>query len=519
VSARLWRAILPGALLAASALAQPEAPVPDPAPRESHGWIATHVLGGEAAALLHLPPRSPTAGVRGADAGVARQIQSLAQLPGHTVWWGRRVYLLYPQSGAILDVFSVRVSPTAVPAYWAAEPITGATAEPSLPLHGARVVDATGARHGLAVLVRDSRWRLWMLAGAAWESVEMPPGLAAADDARVRFVRGSEPVTLLADYQGSTVRWTLQDLQGGRWEPTPLADAGRWPEAAVLASFESGGDVCVAVRTGSGVEVWSLGPRIEGRLAELSMGGAPVALAPIDSGVRLAVLSVVRNEDADGREQPVERWELVEVSLSTGRPLFRGQPRSGAPITGEDIRWLSLAMVGLVVAVLFYLLRPVPARSEVLLPEGCALAEPGRRIAAGMLDAALVAVGASLLLGIPIQQVLLVTPLLGSAQGVLTLAGLVGAGTLYGTAAEWLWGRTLGKMLAACEVVSVTPGRARVGLMRTAARNLFKWGLAPWALLGLAAGEGRHRGDEVAGSAVVVRIEREEADGDGEGPG
>ncbi|HZW09271.1 MAG TPA: hypothetical protein VFF69_05145, partial [Phycisphaerales bacterium] len=79
----------------------------------------------------------------------------------------------------------------------------------------------------------------------------------------------------------------------------------------------------------------------------------------------------------------------------------------------------------------------------------------------------------------------------------------------YGTACECLWGRTIGKALAGCEVVSVGGRRLRVGLMQSAARNVFKWALAPWAALALGARGGRHRGDAAARAAVVVRIDEE----------
>ena len=79
----------------------------------------------------------------------------------------------------------------------------------------------------------------------------------------------------------------------------------------------------------------------------------------------------------------------------------------------------------------------------------------------------------------------------------------------------WLLGRTVGKLLVGIRVVGVYAKRDRVGLMRSGARNVFRWVLMPWALFGLGSPGLRHRGDVLAGAAVVVAAEA--GDGGDEG--
>lgn len=482
---------------------------------EEHGWIAAKVPGGEVAALLHLPPRESVAPGSGPGVGVARRVQTLHQLPADLAWRERKLYLFY-RSATGVDVFSLRAAPTSVPTLWGTSPAVGASAEPSLELDGAEFVDAACTGGVVAVLARDERWRLWVLSEAGWGEIGAPPALAAAGAGWVRLLEGAARPALAASSDAETALWERAD---GAWSSQPLAAPSGWGEASILGCFASRGDVCLVVKgRPAGVEAWSLGPRLAARLAAVGEHGSAVGVSPLGGGARFALLSLLRNESAERIREPVEEWELVEVSLATGRELYRGPPRTGAPVTGEDLRWLSLGVVALTVAILFYMLRPGADADAVVLPEGVALAEPGRRLAAGLLDAVLVGLVVSATTGVPLQHVLLVAPLLGSAQGVAALVLFVGLGAVQGTLGEWLWGRTIGKSLAGCRVVSVAPGRPKLGLMRSGARNVFKWVLAPWAAFGLASPELRHRGDRVAGAAVVVAVEAGEHDDAGEPP-
>ncbi|HZW09065.1 MAG TPA: hypothetical protein VFF69_04100, partial [Phycisphaerales bacterium] len=354
--------------------------------QESHAWIASMLPLGEEATLFHLPPRTAPTG--GAERGVAVRARVLMQLPTRLAWWGRRVYLLYSEPDRGVDVFSLRVAPAAG-AYWLTEPLQGAVSEPTLQAPGATLVDAACTPGELLALLRAEHWQLWALREDGWAAMETPPGLAAVEGAWVRLIGGSDRPALLARYAGRTVRWELDEA--GAWLGTPLDSSRSWTEQDVLAVFARGEEVCAAVRpTPTRVEVWGLGPGLAGFLGGLDLHGSSAGVAPIERGDRLAVLSRVRNDAASGVNDPVERYELAEISLATGRELYRGPPLTAAPISGSDVRWLSLAMGALMIGVLYYLLRPAPSADSVALPEGYALAEPGRRLSAGILDAVLI---------------------------------------------------------------------------------------------------------------------------------
>lgn len=497
-----WRRVLAVCVAAASARGQ-AAGVSAP---ETHGWIATRSLTGGGATLLHLPPRESGLGLRGVDVGVARSLRTLDKQPARVVADSRRVFLLYPDPSGRLDVYSIRVRPAGLSGHWLAEPVEGATAERSLALGEGGLVDAVAAEGELFVLVADELWRLWRLRAAGWEEVPMPPLTARPDRGWASLVAGSCSLTLIEAVDARVVRWSSQGGSGDNWSPELLSLAAPVDPQRLLSVFDCGGDVCLAARTEEGFEVLSLGPGVVGPIAGAALPGKPMAAVPLSGGMRIAVLDLLHDEGAQGVSKPIDSWGLVETSLATGRELYRGPPRAGMLALSNEIRWLSLGMMGLTAGVLFYLLKPQPSSPEPVLPQGFALASPGRRLLAAVVDAAVVVAPVCLVLGVPLSSVVLVLPLLETPSGVLALASIVALGSVSGALSEWLTCRTPGKWLAGCRVVSVDPGRARVGLARSLARNVFRWAFAPWALLGLGPPLMRHRGDLVAGAAVVVGI-------------
>ncbi len=495
-------------MLAAIAFAQA---VHAPAPVESHGWVSGLDPDSGGASLLHLAPRSlPGEGVVG-EAGQAWVARVLDSAPRAVPDWDRRVYLLYSRERHLLDVFSIDVVRSVSAGMWQTRPLSGASAQPSLDMGEAEFAGAFGSSRGLFVLGRAESWTLWRLAGRVWEMVELPPGLASAG--HVWPVEDAQPPRLLAAAGSSLTAWEWGSEAGnaaGRWTPVELTmpeGVERSDLAGVGAVFASGHDVGWAIYTpGSDrVALYTLGPSLVGTLATVEIDGVPVAFEPLDAGQRMAILCE-RVERAGGEGgQPVRSWQLIEVSLVTGRELYRGPPRSSMLSIDEGLRLLSLGMMALSACVLFYLLRPVSEIAAPVVPEGWVLAPPGRRVFAALFDLWLVVgiVGATF--GLPFGDFVLFTPLLESARGVLALATVVVGGAVYGTASEWMLGCTFGKALARIRVVSVDPGRPTLGLMRCGARNVFRWALAPWALLGLGSPDFRHRGDVIAGAAVVMR--------------
>lgn len=481
---------------------------------ESHGWMGVASPEGVGGRLLHLPPRSGGPGAA-AEAGTARTARVLEGVPTAVTAWGRQAYLLFAEQADRLDVFSLRVSPAGISGAWLTDPVTGASAEPSLDLDGSEFVAAVGYAEGLVVLGRgrtagdeaSGGWRVWRLGGGGWERLATPRQLAESEAAWL--VEGPPGPTLVAVDASGVRRWGFGGEQDGGWSSVQLPGAPAFLGEQILTAVSLGGDVCVVVREGGGVAVWSLGPSLVGRVAGAALAGAIVGLTPLESGDRLAVLSASADPAPAGSVGAESRWEIVELSLVTGRELYRGPLRHPSLSIGNEVRWLSLLMMAMTVFVLFYLLRPGVHVAEVRLPQGFALARPGRRLAGAFLDALLVAGVVSAVLGVPVQRFILVLPLFETAHGVLAFGVFVAGGAAYSTLCEWLWGRTIGKMMVGTRVVSVDPGRQRVGFMRSGARSVFRWALAPWALAGLGSPDHRHRGDLIAGAAVVVAVVRE----------
>ena len=94
---------------------------------------------------------------------------------------------------------------------------------------------------------------------------------------------------------------------------------------------------------------------------------------------------------------------------------------------------------------------------------------------------------------------------------------MVVSGLVLGVMGEVLIGRSIGKLLTGCEVVDVrvTGSISHPQFWQALVRNVIKWVLAPAAMLGLMDAQGRHRGDSMSRTAVVV----EEPDEDPEGLG
>lgn len=471
---------------------------------DAHGWFAVDALEGSGGTVLHLPPR----GERGSRAGAAVVVRRLARTPVKVGVWDRQVYLVYSPAADRAEVYSLRVSPVGLSGSWLAEPQEGATAEPVLDLGDALLRDAAGWGGGLAVLAQEDRWRLWRLGGSGWEERELPEALGGS--APAMLVAGADELAVLAMGEAPAC-WRLV---GGAWESDPVTLPDGFAAERVEAVFASGPDVCVAVRRedGEGLGVWSLGPALVARVAEVDYRGRLVGAMAFEGGSRLGLLCQLQDQSASGSGEPIRRWELTEVSLATGRVLYTGPVRHPSLEIREEVRLLSLMMLGVTGFMLFYLLRPAADPPEPVVPAGFVLAPSGRRLVGGLIDASLVAVAVAAVTGVPLVDFVLFMPLLGSPSGLMALVLSVTVGVIYSTLMEWLLGRTVGKLVLGMRVVSVDPARARLGLMRSGARNVFRWALAPWAVLGLGAQELRHRGDLVAGAGVVVRDRRESSD-------
>jgi uncharacterized RDD family membrane protein YckC len=226
---------------------------------------------------------------------------------------------------------------------------------------------------------------------------------------------------------------------------------------------------------------------------------------------------------------------LTEVSVGTGAVMYSGELVVTSPISGADYRMVGVILAYALGMVVIFLVK-TPRPDAVLIPEGYSIAEPGRRMVAGIIDVAIGVALASRIWHVPLADA--ISPgNWGTEAGQGVILTSVGLMIALGTVLELLFGRSVGKIVTGCEVVAVgevggkpaaekaTPettetkekeeeGPAHGTFGHLLLRNAIKFGLPPVALLGLLDASGRHRGDQLAKTAVVVEgVEEEEQDG------
>ncbi len=201
---------------------------------------------------------------------------------------------------------------------------------------------------------------------------------------------------------------------------------------------------------------------------------------------------------------------LHEVSVGTGTVMYSGQAKIAGPIVASDLLVVAMVLVTVTGVVGLML---IPVRQEAVeLPKGVSLAEPPRRAIAGVVDlfTALVITGA--LRGLPVLETL--SPASWSTpDGLISLGMALGGLIVVNGVLEGTIGRSLGKFLTGCAVVSVRPGSAgRLSLSRSMLRNLIKWGIPPIGLSVLFDSSGRHKADLLTQTAVTVTMDDEESE-------
>jgi hypothetical protein len=326
-----------------------------------------------------------------------------------------------------------------------------------------------------------------------------------------------------ADDKGVSVGWV------GR--AVPVAGAGG-EERTFLGEF--GGGLVSCARKPGAIELWTSTAAEVRRLGGVKVGDGFV-VAPLLRNGRVA--AVWTEPETDGQEGPAPmlgptkrqqfRTRVVEISAFTGRVLYDGAALKSGPVSSQELKLLAAVLVAVMAVILLFVLRPEREGPPLTLPRDMALAEPGRRVLAGAVDVLLAAGVGSRVSGVSLLDLFSPTQLLMDAAPVVGLLVTVGVGMALGTLCEGLWGRTLGKLITGCEVVrpavrvvegAVVPAPERPGLGRALARNVVKWVVPPVAASGVFAPERRHRGDTLAGTAVVVRLEEEPAEPTGETP-
>lgn len=563
--------VLALALPAARALARQADAQPPVTYREAHGWGIIPTGPNQKPTLVHLPPRtgaepggrSPGVGSGGSGAGggvprgTVRTAAWLAEAPEALASWDNRVYLVFPRYPATDPTALRRVMMASaeriVAGIWETQPPGRLRVLPALPGDAALAAFAASATGPAALLHRpgssgESPWQLLALDGARWIDIPIP----------TECVRDLGPDPALVGDEAGLILITSTGPRAAMWEIRTLAPAALSGPEADVASLWRRHDLRWGDAPAGGT-ILAVGGRLmrlraddAGRLAidlirpgpgggvfhAATLDGVPSNAQPIplDAAGELALLwldpdvasSSTTPAPASGR--PAAPLRLREVSALTGRTLYDGAATGPSLVASQQFRLLAVALILVMVTVLLFILRP-EGRRPPPLPAGVTIAEPGRRIAAGMADLLLGLVAGAWMMDVPTNELL--GPALFGATGAgdgggreLAALGLALVVTwAHTTTAEYLFGRSIGKALAGCEVIRVPrPAPADTGVplaaprraaaepptfAQAALRNLVRWALPPLAIWLFVDPAGRHPGDLLAGTAVVVRRDPE----------
>lgn len=317
------------------------------------------------------------------------------------------------------------------------------------------------------------------------------------------------------------------------WRWMPLASAQDMDERVLPRStpvFFWGDRLYSLIRSRDGVvSVRSADTVYRMELARVPGVDRRFAAAPLLDVERLALVWIDQERgedaDADGAEDSVgtepiaapsfarvtTRVFIHELSLATGREVHRGPGHAGSPISLEDFQIVVFAIMAMTVLVIVFVLWPASGMGQqVKLPAGMPLAEPSRRVIAGLVDFAVASILTAVLVGMPIGDVLTFGGAFAERGGPLLLPLLLLVGFTVCTLGEWRFGRSPGKALTGCRVITVVKPvngelrPERVTLSQAAIRNACRWMVPPLVMQAFMDPLHRHRGDIMARTAVVV---------------
>lgn len=526
----------------------------------SHGWMI--VQSNDKWALVHVPPRvdnDPTAtGVLSASGGSVALVGSFDSTPSAIVAIDDRLYMIFEtvdRGGAVLrrDVRSVVAERSGLGALWHFEPEDDYFTHALLP-PGGTLLGAACAQGTLAVVLDSSTEpnpqgpRVGVLSRESWVFSDLPEPVAQsirASPGSAHVVSSRQGLLIAILRQNKTLeRWVgnveiPQPAAGGffpddddapivtpRRTAPPKSPTWTWTRLAPIDARpldQSSGTLLEC----AGVQVWlqvgpdgtmsvhELGDDSVSLLASLKNAAVPVSLCTIEGDGRI-VMAWSLLEPPPSQPQafqtsvPKRNYEVREISVLTGRVLYSGPAKSLGPVSETDFRLLALALLATMAIALLLVLRPDPSDGVISIPDNYFLAESGRRLFAALADAVLAWWIACAIWRLDVGQSLSPSNMLGGTTWIVAGTAIV-VGLVLGSIGEWRIGRTPGKLLTGCEVISVLPNPSRPGalprpsLWRALERNAIKWLLPPVAMLGLFDEQGRHRADMMARTVVVVR--------------
>ncbi|GJM18336.1 MAG: hypothetical protein DHS20C14_05490 [Phycisphaeraceae bacterium] len=457
----------------------------------AHAWMVVP-REEEGAQIVHLPPRAQTE--RPAEPGSQRQVRELAKVPVGAAAVGARLYMAFADDeGAGHTVLSGRAV-LSVGGLWAFEPVGRLEAHPRVP--DGTLLAFVGTDPGPAALVSTTGGLdVFRLGDDGWVSLGVPEvsessGSDPFDGARLTRL-GADPALVLLDgsvWTHAADAWSRESMPPVRIAPGATL-VGVGSQMVAIEALDGGG-VSLKAYDASGEHALGVVAGVTS-----AMTASPIAL----DGGRIALLW--RDPDAD----PPLR--VAEVSATTGAPIYEGEPRSIMPVSAGEFRLLAGLLLVVAAAVLLIAVRP-SGEKELVLPESAALAEPGRRFAATIVDLLVALFITAQIFRVSVLDIATMTVIF-EPGGWAAVPAVLGIGAVLGMVFESAFGRTLGKFLLGCRVVRSDGSGLSPGVVRSVIRNAVKWGLPPIPALALFEPGVPHRGDVLAGAVVIVDIEPE----------
>jgi uncharacterized RDD family membrane protein YckC len=475
----------------------------------SHGWVVLPADDGWL--LAHVPPREASPGVEAAPPGSVRPARPLAEMPDCVAAVGDRVFLLFPprfrEGRSERSVLTLRAEPAGIGGLWVDLPSGGFESRPALPARG-RLVDVVVAGGQLHALQRAAGSIVVQRLGAqGWADLPTIPALVGEEPRAVAMVAIGDRPVVAAQFDQGTLAWSWHD--GASWELLTLADWERFWSASWRRGW--GDEVVLGVPDEGGQQtVWAVGERAAWELGELPSieGGGVVLLA--SSGRLVAVGREPESDDAKG---VVGAARSAEMSLVTGRVVFDGAAPQRVPVTADEFRMIVGMLLLVMVAALLVIVRPGSGASWGV-PDGWALADPGRRMLASLVDGLLMAWIVGRLFGVSARAVVTLEVVVHPDGSWLALPATMLAGWLVMSVLEASFGATPGKWIFGLRVWRARAGvPQRVTLFWCLVRNAIKWLIPPVAAMAVLDPDGRHRGDGAARAVVGLRVEEPGADG------
>ncbi|PHQ81717.1 MAG: hypothetical protein COB69_03805 [Phycisphaera sp.] len=486
----------------------------------SHGWVIAQVPGEEQATLVHIPPRVPTGKAMPSPGGRLKAAASLSEAPSFLAADGASVYMVFaPEDDGSHQVAQLSVIPTTVRDNWVRQPSDRLRFLPAIT--GVDAVLGLAVDNGvLTALATEGRFRFLLeLGNTGWERREFE---SQWSETLVSTMSASEQGLHIIEHLSDTV--VLHSRTDDTWMRTvfPVQGAMEYPLIAgmrIIGVYH--GEVIGVVRNDPRSEVWSFGVDGPIRLGTIDPPGIPLAGAILQSTGRLVLVWTNAGERTEEIESdlsapnisnPVRR--VIEFSLIEGKPLYTGQAVARSPVSVGEFRHLALLMMLLMGLVLLLVLRPPPEGDVIVLPPGLAIAGPGKRLMATILDGLVGLFIVSRVMDLSLLETL--GPLAVPATGRLDVFPLVLAlmvNVFHCSVGEAVFGRSIGKAINGLIVARVDKSAKALPAgqfrpptpMRALARNMIKWFVPPVSMLVLTDPSGRHRGDLLARSAVLCR--------------